>query len=64
MKVGQCCFLFIFHYCHSIHYHLCIFSHFKFQMCEVSTKTTGEELENIEAEKTKDELIEKNVKDD
>ena len=57
-------FLFIFHYCHSIHYHLCIFSHFRVQMCEVPTKTTAEEFENIEAEKTKDVLIEKNVKDD
>ena len=63
MKVGQC-FLFIFHYCHSIHYHLCIFSHFRVQMCEGSTKTTTEDFKNIEAEKTKDVLIEKNVKDD
>ena len=33
-------------------------------MCEVSTKTTAEEFENIEAEKIKDVLIEKDVKDD
>ena len=32
-------------------------------MFEVSTKTTEEELENIEAEKTKDDLIEKDMKD-
>ena len=34
------------------------------QMCEVSTKTTAEELENTKTEKTKDEMIEKVVKDD
>ena len=33
-------------------------------MSEVSTKTTAEELENIEAEKTKDMLIKRDVKDD
>ena len=33
-------------------------------MCEVPTKTTAEEWENIEAEKTKNVSIEKDVKDD
>ena len=45
-------FFYSFHYCHSVHYHLYIFSHFRVQMCDVPSTTTAEELKNIEVEET------------